>query len=501
MAIGKVYLVGSGPGDPGLMTMRGAELLGRADVVVYDHLVNEAILKLSPKAEWIYVGKRAEKHAMIQEDINQLLVDLSEKHKVVVRLKGGDPFVFGRGGEEAKTLQKANVGFEIVPGITAGIAAPAYAGIPVTHRSHSSSVTFLTGHYEQADDLALEKIHLNGTFAFYMGLKYLEQNLQKFIELGRSPETPAAAIMWGTRSKQQVVRGTLKTLNLLVAEAQLTTPCMVIVGEVVDLRTTMQWFEERPLYGKRMVITQSRKGASELASLLQEQGADILEYPTVELVREKANEPELALGSYDWIVCMSINSVEALTERMAEKGLDGRDLHGVKLCAVSRKTAEALKEKFLNVDLIPEQYEPALVAEQLGHASEGLTGKRILFPRADIGRSALPGVLQEQGAIVDEWQAYALSNVPHQEEWVPALMAYEPDVIIFGSASGVRNFKQGLEDGQLKQLQDRCHFAALGPTASKEARELGMSVDIEPVIHRIPNLVEAIADYFQRGER
>jgi uroporphyrinogen III methyltransferase/synthase len=482
------------------MTLRGAELLRRANVVVYDHLVNEAVLKLAPQAEWIYVGKRTDHHAMVQEDINRLLIDLSQKHEAVVRLKGGDPFVFGRGGEEANALQKECIPFEIVPGITAGVAVPAYAGIPVTHRSHSSSVTFLTGHYEQADDLDLDKIHLNGTLAFYMGLKYLEQNLLKLIELGRAPDTPAAAIMWGTRSMQKIVEGTLESLSDLVEEAQLTTPCMVIVGEVVELREKMQWFEDRPLFGKRVVVTQSRKGASDLTALLQEQGADVLEYPTVELTREQNNQPELALHTYDWIVCMSINSVEALTERMADQGLDGRDLHGVKLCAVSKKTAEALNEKFLNVDLIPERYEPSVVADQLEKEGGSLQGKRILLPRADIGRSALPGILQERGAIVDEWQAYALTNVPQQEERVQTLLAYQPDVVIFGSASGARSFRQWLNDEQLNQLKKQCRFAALGPTASHEANQLGMKVDIEPVVHRIPNLVETIAEYFQHDK-
>jgi uroporphyrinogen III methyltransferase/synthase len=476
------------------MTLRGADLLRRASVVVYDHLANEAILQMAPQAEWIFVGKRADQHAMVQKDINQLLVDLSKKHDAVVRLKGGDPFVFGRGGEEANALQKEGISFEVVPGITAGIAAPAYAGIPVTHRSHSSSVTFLTGHYEQADELDLDKIHLTGTFAFYMGLKYLEQNLQKFIALGRAPHTPAAAIMWGTRSKQKVVEGTLDSLAKKVEEAQLTTPCMVIVGEVVDLRQTMQWFEERPLFGKRVVVTQSRKGASSLTKLLQEQGADVLECPTVELTPNENSLPDLDLHTYDWIVCMSVNSVDALTQRMAEQGMDGRDLHGVKLCAVSKKTAEALNDKFLNVDLIPDRYEPAVVADLLEETGGGLKGQRILLPRADIGRSALPGVLQDRGAKVDEWQAYALSDVPQQAEWVSALMAYEPDVIIFGSASGARNFRQWLNEEQLAQLKAQCRFAALGPTASREANDLGMPVSIEPAVHRIPNLVEAIAE-------
>lgn len=494
---GKVYLVGAGPGDPGLLTVRGRELLERAEVVVYDNLVNEALLMFAPKAEHIFAGKRPDRHPLTQEDINRLLVDQARDHACVVRLKGGDPFLFGRGGEEALALAAAGVPFEIVPGVTAGVGAAAYAGIPLTHRGLSSSVTFITGHRKPEDEQTkpFDRLHLDGTLVFYMGVDTLAMNMQRLQELGRAPDTPAAVIEWGTYPKQRVVEGTIADIAERAREARIEAPSLVIVGAVAELRDTIAWFENRPLFGRRVAVTRTRRRAAEVVHLLHERGAAVFEFPTVEIDPAETQEPLTGLETYDWIVLTSVNGVDTLFERMAASGLDARDLHNARLCAISTKTAEALSARGLRVDLLPSKYETDTVVAELERVGGPVSGQRVLMPRADIGRSSLPQALREHGAIVDELQAYRTVIPRAADRLAEDLLQFSPDYIVFGSASAARNLHGILGEDRVKSLANRAVFAAIGPIAGKAAAEAGMQCAIVPSVHRIPDLVEAVAAY------
>ncbi|HEY8665701.1 MAG TPA: uroporphyrinogen-III C-methyltransferase, partial [Tepidisphaeraceae bacterium] len=415
---GKVYLVGAGPGDPGLLTVRGKELLERAQVVVYDYLANPELLQFAPQAEQIYVGKKAAAHSFIQEQINQLLVDLGKKWKTVVRLKGGDPFVFGRGGEEAEALVAAGIPFEEVPGITAAIAAPAYAGIPVTHRDFNSSFTFITGHEkeeEYRDEQAKQRDPAAGSsdidwaviaklpcIAFYMGVKALPRICSKLIEHGMSPTTPAATIRWGTRPEQRTVVGTIADLPQRVAEAKLAAPAMTIIGRVVSLRPTMNWFERRPLFGQTVLVTRTRQQASDLSSKLRELGARVVEAPTIELAPASdpraVDEALLQAGTFDWIVFTSANGVTYTRERLRDLNKDVRLFGRANIAAIGDATARAVREQLcLHVDLCPESFVAEALAEALKQAGE-VRGKRHLLLRADIARPLLRQRLAADGA-------------------------------------------------------------------------------------------------------
>lgn len=494
-AQGKVYLVGAGPGDVGLLTLRGRECLEHADVVVYDSLANPALLEFAPKAEHIYAGKATDRHTLTQSEINHLLVSNARRGKRVVRLKGGDPFVFGRGGEEALALASEKVPFEIVPGVTAGIAVPAYAGIPVTHRGAATSVTLITGHDEEAlesGDIDLEKIALQGTLVFYMSVKNLPIVTRRLIGIGRSPKTPAVVIASGTYPKQRTVAGSLDDIVERCDREAISPPAVVVVGEVAALHENLAWFESLPLFGKRIVVTRARSQAGELVRQLHELGADIFEFPTIEVEPAKTGEPLRDIGGYDWIVLTSVNGVEMLFEQLDEADCDARDLAGVKLCVIGSATAEALRKRFLKVDLMPEKY----VAEELMAALEAreksLEGKRFLLPRADIARSFLPEELRKRGAFVKELVAYRTVAPRSTEERVDALLAYCPDLITFTSSSTAANFYDMIGPARIEKLKQTAAFASIGPIAAKTANELGMPVTIQPGTHDIPHLVEAV---------
>ncbi len=501
-ALGKVYLVGAGPGDPGLLTLRGKELLERANVVIYDALVNEALLRHAASAEHMFVGKRTGSHPLIQEDVNRLLIEQARRAVCVVRLKGGDPFVFGRGGEEAAALVEAGIPFEVVPGVTAGLGATAYAGMPVTQRGKANSVTFVTGHASSSGpegQPSLDDLPRKGTLVFYMGVDAIERNMKALQESGRSLDTPVAVIEWGTLPRQRTIVGTVGDIAERCAGAGIDAPAVIVVGEVVDLRGTLTWFEERPLFGRRVAVTRTRERAAELVHLLREQGADVFEFPTVKIEKSEEGEPRGPLSAYDWIVLTSVNGVDALFERMAAAGQDARDLHGVSLCAISTKTAEALNGRGLRVDLQPERYETDFVVQRLEEARGEIAGKRILMPRADIGRSTLPKALRERGAVVDELQAYTTALPSDMEALAEELIRFEPHYVTFGSAVSVRNFCEILCVDRVERLAEYACFAAIGPIAAEAAAELGISVDIVPEVHRVPHLVEAITRFDARG--
>jgi uroporphyrinogen III methyltransferase/synthase len=505
---GTVYLVGAGPGDPGLLTLRGAALLAVADLVVYDALVNPRLLSHAPKAEKIYVGKRAAFHSMTQEQINALLVEHGKAGKNVVRLKGGDPFVFGRGGEECEALAAAGIKFEVVPGITAAIAAPAYAGIPVTHREFNSSFTFLTGHekeeeYREAQaksrapgagsDIDWTAIAKLPCVAFYMGVKSLPRICAKLIEHGMPSDTPAATIQSGTSPRQKTVVATIADLPEKIAQAGIKPPAMTIIGKVVSLRSTMNWFETRPLFGQTILVTRARDQASELTTQLETLGANVLEAPAIELVAGDPAQFKDALGhQYDWIVFTSVNGVQFTKQRLFEMGLDVRVFASAKFAAIGQPTADAIRDQLgLKVDLVPERFVAEALAEEL-IAKYPAAGKRFLLLRADIARPLLKERLQEAGAqSVLDIPIYETRSVGEFPAEVKAAIENDQiDWITFTSSSTVKNFLSAMEG--LKP--SRAKFASIGPVTSATMRSVNLEPTVEAKQFTIAGLVSAIVE-------
>ena len=505
MSKGRVYLVGAGPGDPGLLTLKGKEVLERAEVVIYDYLANEEFLQFAPpEAERIYVGKKGGDHTMGQEEINRLLVEKGRAH-VVVRLKGGDPFVFGRGGEEAQELVVAGIPFEVVPGVTAAIAVPAYAGIPLSHRDYAASMAFITGH--EREDKTDSKIAWDrlatgvGTLVFFMGVKNLPEICQSLITHGRPAETPVAVIRWGTTPEQQTVIGTLQNIAEKVAQANLKPPAITVVGEVVRLREELNWFEARPLFGRRIVVTRAREQASEFKSILTDLGAHCLEFPTIAIEPPPSWEPldtAIAhLASYDWVIFTSVNGVRCFMERLRLAGRDVRGLHGVRLAAIGPKTAEALEHVGICPDLVPGEYRAEAILEGLSGGE--IKGKRFLLPRAMVARDVLPETLRQWGAEIDVVPAYK-TVLPRERSaaMLERLRSGEIDCLTFTSSSTVSNFFSLFEAETLLPLLQRVCIACIGPVTAKTAEEHGLRVEIMPSQYTIAGLAQAISDHFQR---
>ena len=508
---GIVFLVGAGPGDPGLITVRGATLLATADVVIYDYLSNPELLSHAPKAEAIYVGKKAASHSMTQAEINELLIVQANLGRRVVRLKGGDPFVFGRGGEECEALDQAGIPFEVVPGITAAIAAPAYAGIPVTHRDFNSSFTFITGHEKEEDYKEAEsKMRIAGAgsdldwaalaalpcLAFYMGVKSLPRICSKLIEHGMDPDMPAATIRWGTTPRQRTVVATVGTLAENVAEAKLAPPAMTIIGRVVSLRPTMNWFESRPLFGKTIVVTRTRQQASDLSIQLRELGARVIEAPTIDLQPADPGPIEAALSNmhrYDWVVFTSANGVRFARERLMATGRDARAFGGAKIATIGDATAEAVRRELcLQVDLSPTRF----VAEALGEAfaeKNEIAGKRFLLLRADIARPLLRERLKEGGAVevrdVPIYETKSTAALP--TELLEALASSEVHWITFTSST-VRNFVSLLGE-DYRDRMNGVKIASIGPITSQTLRELRLAPTVEAKTFDLGGLVAALS--------
>ena len=502
--MGRVYLVGAGPGDPKLLTLRAAELLAVADLVVYDALVHPAIMERVPSdVGRHFVGKRGGEPSVSQDAITRLLVELAEEHEVVVRLKGGDPFVFGRGGEEAEALARAGVPFEVVPGVTAGVAGPAYAGIPVTHRGVSASVTFVTGHEDPTKEQSdLDWGHLagiGGTLVFYMGVRRMEENLRRLVEGGRSPDTPAAVIEWGTYPRQRTLVSTLAGLAREAEAAGVGAPALVVVGEVVALRERLAWFEARPLFGKRVLVTRARAQASTFAARLEELGAEVVQFPTIRIVPPSDPEPLRRAASevdhYDWVIFTSVNGVEHFWSALRATGRDTRALSGVSVCAIGPATAAALEMEGVAADVVPSEFVAEGVIEAL-EAEVDLPGTRILLPRAEVAREVLPARLRERGATVDEVPAYrTVPDAAEAESVRRTLAAGEVAMVTFTSSSTVRNFVEAVGVDLGGALT-----ASIGPITSQTVRDLGMEVGLEAVEYTIPGLVAAIEAHV-RGER
>lgn len=497
---GKVYLVGAGPGNLGLVTLRAKECVEQADVIVYDHLANPEILAWAREdAEIIYAGKKAGEHAMGQDEINELIAEKASHGKKVVRLKGGDPFVFGRGAEEAKAIVEAGVAFEIVPGITSAIAGPAYAGIPVTHRTENSHVTFFTGHEDPSkiesgiDYAALAK--LGGTQVMLMGVERIEAITREMLANGARRDLPVALVRWATTGRQQTLTGTLENIAQRVIEAGFEAPAVAVFGDVVALRKELNWYEHRPLFQKRIVVTRTRKQAGALTSQLRALGADVIELPTIRIepptdLREFAELVQDAHG-YDWILFTSPNGVDAFFEMFFKLYDDAREIGASKIAAIGPATAQRVRDFHLHVDLQPEEFVAEAVVKEF-QKQGGVENLRILLARAEKARDVLPKELSRLGAIVDE--AFAYRTVPETRDVTGARRRFldqGADLITFTSSSTVENFL-GLGLPWPKGMQ----VASIGPITSKTARDNGLKVDIEARNHDIPGLVEAIRKYF-----
>ena len=499
---GRVYLVGAGPGDLGLVTLRGKECIEMADVIVHDHLANPEILVWAREdAEIIYVGKRAGEHTLPQHDINELLIDRVRAGKKVVRLKGGDPFLFGRGAEEAKAIVNAGMEFEIVPGITSAIAGPAYAGIPVTHRDRNSHVTFFTGHEDPAkmesaiDFGALAR--LGGTQVMLMGVERIEAVARELMKQGTRPDLPVALVRWATTGRQKTLTGTLSNIAERVSDSGFKAPAVAVFGEVVALREELNWHEQRPLSGKRIVVTRTRKQAGSLSRQLRDLGADVFEMPTIRIepptdLREFAELVQDA-HAYDWIVFTSPNGVEAFFDIFFKLYEDAREIGGARIAAIGPATAQRVRDFHLHVDLQPEEFVSEAIVREFKKQG-GVENVRILLARAERARDVLPKELSALGAIVDE--AFAYRTVPETRDVTGARRRFVEegaDLITFTSSSTVENFL-ALGLAWPKGLK----IASIGPVTSKTVRDSGLKVDIEARRHDIEGLVEAIRGYFKK---
>ena len=490
---GKVFLIGAGPGDPGLLTLRAADLIARADFIAIDALVSDEIAALVPAtAEVVYVGKRAAKHALPQEKINQLLIDEAKKGNTVVRLKGGDPLVFGRGGEEAEELAAAGVAFEIVPGISSALAGPAYAGIPVTHRSYATSLTLVTGHESDASTgIKWEALaQLDGTIVFLMGFANLPAIVQNLTKHGVSPDRPVAVISKATTREQRTVTGTLATIEAKAAEADLPTPALIVVGEVVKLHDVINWFETKPLFGKRIVVTRAREQASELKRLFEESGATVVQFPTIEIAPPASYESlDKAVDErFDWLVFTSTNGVAAFFERLFAKGKDVRALAAARIACVGETTASALRAHGLAPDIVPEKF---LSAALIPHFDVDLHGVRMAVIRAAEGRDEFIDEMRRRGANVHLAVAYRTIPVTANADEL-----HDIDLITFTSASTVDNFfaAHGNIEGAL--------LASIGPTTSEAIRKHGRQPDIESPVASIQAFHDEVvhAETRRRGE-
>ena len=531
---GKVYLVGAGPGDAGLITVRGVECIQKADVILYDNLVNPSLLKYArPDAELIFAGKSPKKHTLTQDETNALLVAKASEGKIVTRLKGGDPFVFGRGGEEAQELQKAGIEFEIVPGISSSIAAPAYAGIPVTHRGLASAFMVVTGHEDPTKAVERESCPLEtamdgrdacptghgrdaratvnwkqvaefqGTRVILMGVERIGRIARELISHGCPADTPVAMIRWGTTGQQQTIQGTLASIGEVAERAGFQPPAVTVIGEVARLRDQLNWFERRPLFGKRIVVTRSREQASparsrasDLARQLAELGADVLEIPTISIKPPKKigplREAIEGMGTYDWLVFTSPNGVDAFFREFFQCHSDMRDLGGVKVAAIGAVTAEKLADLHLAVDLQPAEFtSEALLAEF--RESVDCENLKFLLPRANLADERLARGIEELGGIVDDLDAY--QTVPDTEDrngHRARLLSEGADMVTFTSSSTAANFCELIDVAALSEKFPKMRFVSIGPQTTQAAVANGLPVAVEAKVHTIPGLVEAI---------
>ncbi len=477
-----VSLVGAGPGDAGLITKRGLERLQSCDVGVYDALVGEELITFArPDAELIYVGKRAGHHSMTQDEINQVIVQHAKNGKSVCRLKGGDPFVFGRGGEEALFCREHEIPFEIVPGVTSSIAAPAYAGIPVTHRDIASSFAVVTGH-TASDDAPPERFPVADTLVFLMGVRALPQIVARLKERGESGDKPVALVRWGTTQNQQTVVGTLATIENEVEKAGLKSPALIVVGDAVNLRDQLQWFDARPLWGQTVVVTRSREQASSLVENLGNLGARVIQCPTIR-VEPLPSSPELdaqiaLLWKFEWIVFTSVNGVEMFWRKLEELRGDARAFGPATIAAIGPATVAALKVRGIRADFVPESSISENVAQ--GLIERGAGKGKVLIVRALESREVIETKLREAGAEVEVAAVYrTVPDLTNVESTRAALESGEVNWVSFTSSSTVRNFVEALGEDFVRAHRDKFKVAVIGPITAKSAREFGLEPDVE----------------------
>jgi uroporphyrinogen III methyltransferase/synthase len=502
---GKVYLIGAGPGDPGLFTLRGVKVLQQADVVVYDYLANPRLLSyVKPGAELIYVGKKGgEADPTSQDKIGRLLIEKALSGKVVARLKGGDPFIFGRGGEEGEELFQAGIPFEVVPGVTSAIAVPAYAGIPLTHRDYASTVAFLTGHEDPSKEdstIPWEKVATGiDTLVFLMGVGNLPRIVGRLVTHGRAIDTPAAVIQWGTKPEQETVIGTLDTIVRLVEERGLGPPAILVVGDVVRLRERLSWFERRPLLGKRILVTRAREQARDFVELLEAQGAEVVQFPLIEFTPPETWEPLdkaiKRLETYRWVIFTSANGVAAFFLRLGALRQDARRLGVAKICAIGPATAEALERHSIIPNVVPKEFRAEGIIEAFKQYD--LREARILLPRAEAARDLLPKELEELGATVEVVPAYRTLRADADREMLKQLFQDRKiDLVTFTSSSTVTAFMELLGTEDLKARLEGVRIACIGPITAATAEGFGVAVDITAKPYTIPSLAESIVHYY-----
>lgn len=496
MKSGFVYLVGAGPGDPGLLTVKAMKLLNLADVVIYDYLADESIVK-NLVCEKIYAGKQGGDHTLKQDEINSLIIQKAKEGKTVVRLKGGDPFIFGRGGEEAEELVAEGIPFQVVPGISSFYSAPAYAGIPFTHRDFANAFEVVTGHRrddsDSDDDVNFPEFNPDKTFAFLMGMKNFEHIKQKLINEKNFPsETHVAVISWGTRPEQKVVTGTLDNIAEKTAEAGLLPPAIIVMGGVVTLREKLKWFDTLPLFGKRIAVTRTRKQSSKLAEKLSELGARVIEFPTIEIspVEDMSmlDESLRKMNDYSWIIFTSQNAVEIFFERLFLNALDSRSLAGCKIASIGPATANELMKHGIRSDMVPKEFIAESLLDEM--KSLGLSGEKILIPCSSDARNVLSDGLKSAGADVDRIIIYSPA-LPADISETEKLKVTDADIVTFTSSSTANNYYKIF--GGIKGIA-----ASIGPVTSSSIRELMKQPEIEASVYTIDGLVDAIVEYCRK---
>ncbi|MCK9274815.1 MAG: uroporphyrinogen-III C-methyltransferase [Syntrophales bacterium] len=502
MTRGIVYIIGGGPGDPGLLTIRGKECLEKAETVVYDYLVNEDILGYAPAdARRIYVGKKGGDHTVSQDELNRILVEEAREGRAVARLKGGDPFIFGRGGEEAQVLAAAGIPFEIVPGVSSAVAVPAYAGIPLTHRSHTSTVAFVTGHEDPSKEesrLDWEKLAGIETLVFLMGVKNLPFITKMLVEKGKNPRTPAALIRRGTTPDQETLAAALSDIAEVAKVRKFSPPAIFIVGDVVGLREELAWFEKKPLFGKTVVVTRPEEQAGPFAALLREKGANVIAIPVIRVTpvddTGPLDEALSRIASYRWIIFTSANGVKFFFERMREKGMDVRDLKGIRMATIGPATAAAIGKMGLRVDLVPEEF----ISEGVVKAFDNfeIAGARILLPRAETARDVIPQGLAKRGAIVDVVPVYrTVGSGKDGSDLVRAMEDGDVDVVTFTSPSTVINFIAVI--GGISKIPPSVAIACIGPVTQAAVEKAGLKADIMQGPYDMAGFAEAIEAYMK----
>ena len=503
---GTVYLVGGGPGDPKLITLRGVECLIRADVVIYDLLINEALLEhCPPHTEKIYGGKHPGEQRKRQDEINTLMLEGAKAGKTVVRLKGGDPFIFGRGGEEVLALVEAGIEFEIVPGITSAIAAPAYAGIPLTHRDYASSVAFVTGHSASlAPDspIGWERLATAvDTLVVYMGIGHLRQIASQLTKHGRSPETPVTLVHWGTTPQQKTLEGTLADIAGRAEAVSFRNPAVIVVGAVNRLREQLRWYDSKPLFGKRIVVTRARAQASGFAELLESYGAQTIQFPTIEiqpiLENPALDEAITHLGDYDWIIFTSVNAVEIFYSRLRKSGADVRSFGKAQICAVGSKTVEALNKIGICADFVPSQSRGSVIADEM----ENLEGKYVLLPCAKIAPDDLPKGLREKEAVVHTVPIYdtVKTEGKGREALEKEIIDGKINMVTFTSSSTVANFVDMFDQHRPDDFLAKVGIAVIGPSTTAAVKQYGLAVDVMPNTASVEALAEEIVRFYNKS--